>query len=113
MNPIDQARQTSFEQTLLSARRTMLLSEILKIALDSFRASKARFALTALGMSAVLGELARAFEVLRWLGVAYLLWLGVSAWRAPPPRRWPSRRWSERSGGDLFRPVSRLGSFAV
>lgn len=50
MNPVDQARQTAFQQTLLSARRTMLLSEILKLALDSFRASKLRFALTALGM---------------------------------------------------------------
>ncbi|WP_082662271.1 ABC transporter permease [Terracidiphilus gabretensis] len=39
-----------FQQTLLSARRTMVWSEILKIALDSFRASKLRLALTALGM---------------------------------------------------------------
>ena len=45
-----QARSRGFEQTLLSARRTMLMSEILKIALDSFKASKTRFALTALGM---------------------------------------------------------------
>ncbi len=43
-------RHASFEQTLLSARRTMVLSEILKIALDSFRTSKVRFLLTALGM---------------------------------------------------------------
>src|SRR5215469_2795964 len=43
-------RRKTFEQTLLSARRTMVLSEILKLALDSFRASKLRFALTALGM---------------------------------------------------------------
>jgi putative ABC transport system permease protein len=50
MNPTDQARQYAFQQTLLSARRTMLLSEILKLAMDSFRASKMRFALTALGM---------------------------------------------------------------
>jgi putative ABC transport system permease protein len=50
MNPNDQARQNAFQQTLLSARRTMLLSEILKLAVDSFRASKMRFALTALGM---------------------------------------------------------------
>ena len=48
--PTDQARLTSFQQTLLSARRTMLLSETLKLAMDSFRASKMRFALTALGM---------------------------------------------------------------
>jgi putative ABC transport system permease protein len=45
-----ETRQTSFQQTLLSARRTMMMSEILKLALDSFRASKLRFALTALGM---------------------------------------------------------------
>jgi len=48
--PVDKARETRFQQTLLSARRTMLLSEILKLAIDSFRASKMRFALTALGM---------------------------------------------------------------
>jgi putative ABC transport system permease protein len=50
MNPTDRSRQLAFQQTLLSARRTMVMSEILKIALDSFRASKLRFALTALGM---------------------------------------------------------------
>ena len=50
MNPVEQSRQVAFQQTLLSARRTMLLSEILKLAIDSFRASKLRFALTALGM---------------------------------------------------------------
>ena len=51
MNPVvDQTRTSSFEETLLSARRTMLLSEILKLALDSFRSAKMRFVLTALGM---------------------------------------------------------------
>ncbi|WP_109488032.1 ABC transporter permease [Occallatibacter savannae] len=51
MNPVlDQARHNSFQETLLSARRTMMLSEILKLAIDSFAASKLRFALTALGM---------------------------------------------------------------
>ncbi len=51
MNPVtEQARHTAFQETLISARRTMLMSEILKLAVDSFRASKTRFALTALGM---------------------------------------------------------------
>jgi putative ABC transport system permease protein len=50
MQTTEELRHRGFEQTLLSARRTMLLSEILKIAADSFKASKARFALTALGM---------------------------------------------------------------
>ena len=49
MNPTENP-QIAFQQTLLSARRTMVLSEILRIAFDSFRASKLRFALTALGM---------------------------------------------------------------
>jgi putative ABC transport system permease protein len=50
MNQSDQVREHDFQETLLSARRTMLLSEILKLAIDSFRSSKVRFALTALGM---------------------------------------------------------------
>src|SRR3984885_10840852 len=51
MNPTtDYSRQIAFQQTLRSARRTMVLSEILRLAIDSFRASKLRFALTALGM---------------------------------------------------------------
>jgi putative ABC transport system permease protein len=51
MNPtVEQARHRAFQETLRTARRTMLMSEILKLALDSFRASKTRFALTALGM---------------------------------------------------------------
>src|ERR1700722_14139413 len=50
MPTLEQIRRASFQQTLKSARRTMMLSEILKLALDSFRASKLRFALTALGM---------------------------------------------------------------
>ncbi|MGA7343465.1 MAG: ABC transporter permease [Terracidiphilus sp.] len=51
MNPTTElARHHAFEETLLSARRTMLMSEILKLAIDSFKASKTRFALTALGM---------------------------------------------------------------
>jgi putative ABC transport system permease protein len=50
MNPVETSQMAAFQETLLSARRTMVLSEILRIALDSFRASKLRFALTALGM---------------------------------------------------------------
>ena len=38
-------RIRSFEQTLESATKTMLFSEIAKLAVDSFRSSKVRFAL--------------------------------------------------------------------
>ena len=40
-------------------------------------------ALTVLGATVVLNFLAASFDWLRWLGVAYLVWLGIAAWRAP------------------------------
>jgi len=39
--------------------------------------------LTALGMVTALGQLALWFGWLRWLGVLYLLFLGIKQWRAP------------------------------
>jgi len=39
--------------------------------------------LVAIGMSHFLGMLGAGFEVLRWIGVLYLLYLGVMQWRAP------------------------------
>jgi threonine/homoserine/homoserine lactone efflux protein len=43
-----------------------------------------QLALTALGMTTLLGELAQDFAALRWLGVAYLVFLGLRTWRAAP-----------------------------
>jgi threonine/homoserine/homoserine lactone efflux protein len=40
--------------------------------------------LTALGMTALLGTLAGIFEWVRWIGVAYLLWLGIRQFMASP-----------------------------
>jgi threonine/homoserine/homoserine lactone efflux protein len=42
-----------------------------------------QLALTALGMTELLGTLGVWFAYLRWIGVAYLLYLGVIQWRAP------------------------------
>jgi homoserine/homoserine lactone efflux protein len=42
-----------------------------------------QLALTSLGMTVALNEAARAFSVLRWLGVAYLVWLAFRAFAAP------------------------------
>jgi threonine/homoserine/homoserine lactone efflux protein len=42
-----------------------------------------QLSLTVLGATAVLNVLAASFDWLRWLGVIYLVWLGVAAWRAP------------------------------
>jgi len=39
--------------------------------------------LTVAGLTGLLAALASWFELLRWLGVAYLVHLGLKAWRAP------------------------------
>jgi len=36
----------------------------------------------ALGLNWVVGHAGYLFELLRWIGVAYLVWLGVRAWRS-------------------------------
>jgi threonine/homoserine/homoserine lactone efflux protein len=43
-----------------------------------------QLALTALGLTATLGVLAGWFEWIRWIGVAYLLLLGIRQWTAAP-----------------------------
>jgi putative ABC transport system permease protein len=43
-------KSASFERTLASARSSMLFSEVVRLAVDSFRANKVRFLLTMLGM---------------------------------------------------------------
>jgi threonine/homoserine/homoserine lactone efflux protein len=43
----------------------------------------AMIAVTAVGLGAVLAASELAFQVIKWAGVAYLLDLGIRAWRAP------------------------------
>ena len=50
MTSIRTASRRSFERTLASAKRTMVLSEIVSLAVDSFRSNKVRVMLTSLGM---------------------------------------------------------------
>lgn len=40
--------------------------------------------LAALGLGALVAAHPTAFEAIRWLGVAYLLWLAIAALRSPP-----------------------------
>src|ERR1700733_1343915 len=50
MEVLDPQKAASFDRTLASARSTLMFSEIFRLAIDSFRASKVRFLLTMLGM---------------------------------------------------------------
>jgi threonine/homoserine/homoserine lactone efflux protein len=57
-------------------------------------ASALRVLLTAAGLSAVLAASAVAFNIIRWAGVAYLVYLGIRAFRQtakPHRRRRPAR----------------------
>jgi homoserine/homoserine lactone efflux protein len=53
----------------------------------------------ALGLSWVVAHAAHLFEALRWLGAAYLIWLGVRAWRGANRVQPPA----PRSHADLWR----------
>ena len=47
-------------------------------------AQAVQIAVVVLGLSSLAAVLADAFEWLRWIGVAYLIWLGVRQWREDP-----------------------------
>ncbi len=47
-------------------------------------------ALSMFGIGAVLGASVQAFTVMKWIGGAYLVWLGIRVWRSPPPSLEPA-----------------------
>jgi homoserine/homoserine lactone efflux protein len=42
-----------------------------------------QLAVVGAGLGALLATSATAFTIVKWVGVAYLLWLGIQQWRAP------------------------------
>jgi RhtB (resistance to homoserine/threonine) family protein len=41
---------------------------------------------TLLGVGVIVGQSLLLFNILKWIGAAYLVWLAVSALRSPPPK---------------------------
>ncbi|MFD2263657.1 LysE family translocator [Lacibacterium aquatile] len=54
--------------------------------MGSFAALGAMMVASAVGAGAILMASELAFEIVKWAGVAYLAYLGVKSWRAPPVR---------------------------
>jgi threonine/homoserine/homoserine lactone efflux protein len=63
----------------LSHGRRVALATVAGVALGDFTAMTASM----LGVGALLAASAALFTALKWLGAAYLVWLGIKLWRAP------------------------------
>ncbi|QXI40728.1 LysE family translocator [Pseudomonas xantholysinigenes] len=63
----------------------------------------ALIALTLFGLSALLQASASLLSVLKWVGGAYLLWLGIQLWRAPALHLQPLQGRPRLSNAELFR----------
>jgi threonine/homoserine/homoserine lactone efflux protein len=59
--------------------------------------------LSMLGIGALLQTSARALTLLKWIGGAYLVWLGVQLWRDPPIRLGADTAAPRAHGGAMFR----------
>jgi homoserine/homoserine lactone efflux protein len=60
-------------------------------------------ALSMFGIGALLQSSLLWLTVLKWLGGAYLVWLGIQVWRAPPIGLDLSGRAAPRGGASMFR----------
>ncbi|MEK8079342.1 LysE family translocator [Pseudomonas sp. XK-1] len=59
-------------------------------------------ALSMLGIGTLLQASAQALIILKWVGGAYLIWLGIQLWRAPPLHLAMAEKTTERSAFKLF-----------
>ena len=60
-------------------------------------------ALSMFGIGTLLESSLRWLTVLKWLGGAYLVWLGIQVWRSPPVGLQLSDRAAPRGGASMFR----------
>lgn len=63
----------------------------------------ALIALAMFGLSALLQTSASVLTVLKWVGGAYLLWLGIQLWRSPALQLEASQRAASLGNAGLFR----------
>lgn len=75
--------------------RTVAGATVAGVALGDFTAMTASM----LGLGALLATSAAIFTVLKWVGAAYLIWLGIKLWRTPIA--------AEATDGTLAAPVEQ------
>lgn len=59
-------------------------------------------ALSMFGIGMLLQSSLLWLQAMKWLGGAYLVWLGVQVWRSPPIGLEPQGQWQPRAGWSLF-----------
>ncbi len=67
-----------------------------------------QLAIVGIGLGALMAASALAFTVLKWLGVAYLVWLGIQQWRSPA-----QALQAEAGGGAVSRRALVLRGWAI
>lgn len=60
-------------------------------------------ALSMFGIGAILQTTSNAIFILKWLGGAYLVWLGIQLWRAPAIHLAENEQIRPKTNGNLFR----------
>lgn len=56
---------------------------------------------TLLGVGVLVGQSLLAFNILKWAGAAYLVWLAISALRSPPPQPLADLEGASEHRGDM------------